>query len=227
MHQITVLVEPCAAHLLQIKQSQNAGRELAACCIRADQRKKGLIGLALEAAFYNREIHFLLQLRYGHIQSNILRDEFALLPPFRIKHIHSLAQRNVEITAVHRLQQIIDYLGADRLAGILKIIVAADYNQQQLGKFALRNLQQLAAAELRHFHIDQDQIKFVPAQHLQPGFSVTCLKHLTDPQPLPVPQNMNGFAQRLLIINNQHSIHVVPGLPAVKEYPFVFRFLHL
>ncbi|MNF00563.1 hypothetical protein D3C80_1994090 [compost metagenome] len=43
MHQIAVLMETLAAHLIQIKQPQNTGREMVTGSIRADKRQKGFV----------------------------------------------------------------------------------------------------------------------------------------------------------------------------------------
>ncbi|MNM78929.1 hypothetical protein D3C81_908490 [compost metagenome] len=207
IQQLSVAIKPAVLYGLHIHDPQDEHAKPMILMIGPNQWQKRLIALLLKAALNNRQIDFLFQFWKRHIKGNIPGDRFALDLTFGLKHVNRFAKRLVQILAIDRLQQIVHHSGMDRLTGEFKVVIPADDDRQQFGILLLHDLQKFDPIQLRHLHVDHDDIRLVLFQHRKPRLTVSRFPNLINLKVLPIPQNPNRFAKRFLVVDNQHFIH--------------------
>ena len=97
---------------------------------------------------------------------------FLAVLPLTVRHALSdmfshPAHRLMELLRIHRLQDIIHHAVPERLAGICKVIVPAEYDDLHFRIILLYMSGQFQSVHIGHFHIRQKQVNMMRGKNAQ------------------------------------------------------------
>ena len=113
-----------------------------------------------------------------------------------------------DLFLIHRLQNVVADTEFHRLTRKLILAIAGEHDDLTLALRLLQLPDHPDAIEQRHLDVREDQIRLLPAGHLEALFAVFCSADELDLMLLPGNQAGHAFTLELLIINQQQSIHL-------------------